>query len=1016
MLQTSAAERLLTDMKTQGVAPNLESYTHVLGSLRRSLDWKRAISFWNELKSTSTSPDQKAYSSMMRTMETTKHWEITLDLLREVRQNFRIPEKIVYDSAISVLHAAKCWPMALTLHDEMRDHDMTPALSSYNAAIHACVKNGDWARGIQYLDHMIQEKILPDTSTCNGALACCDKGSVANHGWKLIKLMRKHKINIVRSTLLHAAGSLRDSTQWEKAWSLVEDMENKAFSPDIRMYNIPIKALTHSIDSEWFRVLDLYRRMSLFAVSPDTNTYSGYLHACAVGGKWARAMHLLNSLVENPTLFNITTTDYNRGIHACLRAKHWNEALKLRELMSALNVQPNLESQAHEIYARGMLHQWEAVLQSVAKLRNEKVAIDVSTYNSIIAALMNSGQVEEAEMILEIMEHPETTQTNASMPVIPPNLYTYENFINGYEMNLCYDRLIKIIYKAIDEGMELDEEGYDKLITAYIETKQWELAIDHFNSMTKNSVVPLAQTFAKLVKLRVEKDQPVAVMEMTNILSNTSLKADADTIKTLWDVCQKDPKWQPILTAVEHLSGDIDDNLVNEKLRNDPAIEYGEDQNTEGEYLRRHSLRSLENPVDEATKIMGGVPLQEEKERTLGTRHLGVSTDPVLQAMQEKKTSLPGVPSNLEQIPLHPDMKLPEKDDPRYAEAVLRSKMAWRDDVRKTVYVGNLQPELTEGQLAEFLSSVGKVVCVAPKRNVEAVTGVTTSTYVQASWFTFVEFETAKGADMSLQLAGYVLGDRQIRIGRANQPIVKSMVPNMALQHLINIGEMPELPDEMGPEVQDEISEGDNDLDESEIIRLMRESIRLMEKDARERNAATKEDKEDVYRELEAQIDVQRQLPKTESMRKRERKEARRRSKSRDREIRRQLEQNLREAARKPPPKPVIKKDPHEGMFFNGWTWIPKDQAQDWIAANQVATLHHLTHSMTPGVASLQSPDQLLPPGIIATVKSENLRAQREAQGETPGFSGNTAFSDEGPVVNLPPEMTGVQQNPGVKT
>jgi len=530
----------------------------------------------------------------------------------------------------------------------------------------------------------------------------------------------------------------------------------------------------------------------------------------------------------------------------------------------------------------------------------------------------------------------------------------------------------------------------------------------------KYDLSPLPETWGTIVKTYVKMDDPSGALDCCKEMVNETVKPSNQAYLQLIEAASNDGKWKPILEAFQHMALGKIDKATNVVEQADHFRHlYEEAGGSTGEYFDRavvdkipglpDNAADLTNPADVARKIMGTKPLDEEelmKKAPIISGGVGVSSDPILQSLQSRKTQVAGIPSNLDMLPLHPDVQLPPKGHPAYARQVIRAKMAWRDETRRTVYVGNLQPELTEDQLFDFFQSVGKVTCIAPRRNVEPVVGAG-NTYVQPSWFTFVEFGTQKGADLACQLGGYVIGDRPIKVGRANQPIVKSMVPNMVRHRVGDSYEMSAMKakrehEQMMLMMQQQQGE-DNfvELDDDELDRRIKEIIKEAEEDAIKE--MKKRSKEDLYSQLENQLDEQIEDPLTASMKRRERKERRRRSASLRRKsdkIRSEpfpLSSKPTHAGGKGPARKRV--DPHEGKFFNGWTWIPKTEAKDWIEANQVATLHHLEHTMTPGVATLTKPESILPPGIVATIEAENEKANAP-----PEFSGQTPFSD------LPPQ------------
>eukprot|EP00466_Bigelowiella_natans_P006523 jgi/Bigna1/135225/aug1.28_g9933 len=235
MLQPLAADALIKDMENMSIVqPDLESFTHVLGAFKRSFNWERAFDLFQKLKRLGYRPDNKIYSATMRAMEASKQWQLVHQLFLEATNNPDVKlDPAIYDSAIAVYHVSKHDDKVLALHSQMAEKRFIPSLTTYNAAIHACVKTKTWEKGIELLSAMLQDKVMPDTGTCNGVLACCSQGAEGHQAWKMVKFMRKHNLNLGRSTYISAIKAMRSSSSWERAWSLVAEMETKAYNSDI---------------------------------------------------------------------------------------------------------------------------------------------------------------------------------------------------------------------------------------------------------------------------------------------------------------------------------------------------------------------------------------------------------------------------------------------------------------------------------------------------------------------------------------------------------------------------------------------------------------------------------------------------------------------------------------------------------------------------------------------------------------------------------------------------------------
>jgi len=95
---------------------------------------------------------------------------------------------------------------------------------------------------------------------------------------------------------------------------------------------------------------------------------------------------------------------------------------------------------------------------------------------------------------------------------------------------------------------------------------------------------------------------------------------------------------------------------------------------------------------------------------------------------------------------------------------LLQASMKRADEVARTVYVGNLNATTTEQDLAAFFSTCGEVSFVKLAGSVDIT---------QVTRYAFVEFKEQASAIVAMSLSGATLGDRVIKVGKANNPIVK---------------------------------------------------------------------------------------------------------------------------------------------------------------------------------------------------------------------------------------------------
>jgi RNA recognition motif-containing protein len=214
------------------------------------------------------------------------------------------------------------------------------------------------------------------------------------------------------------------------------------------------------------------------------------------------------------------------------------------------------------------------------------------------------------------------------------------------------------------------------------------------------------------------------------------------------------------------------------------------------------------------------------------------------------------------------------------------------DEVLRTVYVGNLGPQIEAEILKQFFSACGEISFVK-------IAGASDN----ASRYAFIEFKELGHAAMAMQLTGSMLGDRQIKVGKANNPIVKPA------------SEEPD-PEENQRKIDD-------------AMKKVREAqAKLAEKLVGDTNGKDKDRKRSSRSRDRDRRKRSRSRSRSRGRRSSDRDRHRRRSRSRERE--RDRGRQHRSRSKSPPikrfnpgKKKVAPKIDTTGMFWDGFQWNP---------------------------------------------------------------------------------------------
>jgi len=104
----------------------------------------------------------------------------------------------------------------------------------------------------------------------------------------------------------------------------------------------------------------------------------------------------------------------------------------------------------------------------------------------------------------------------------------------------------------------------------------------------------------------------------------------------------------------------------------------------------------------------------------------------------------------------------------KFSEIQDTVEQAIRDDeLQRTIYCGNLGPQVSEEHIKSIFKSCGRVLFVkiqSPRSEHNPL----------GSQYAFIEFETVDGAKKAFALNGLMLGERGLKLGKATNPIYKT--------------------------------------------------------------------------------------------------------------------------------------------------------------------------------------------------------------------------------------------------
>ena len=130
-------------------------------------------------------------------------------------------------------------------------------------------------------------------------------------------------------------------------------------------------------------------------IKPDVVSYNAAISACKKGGKWGKALALLEEMHGEGIEPNVIT--YSAAISACEKGGQWEKALSLLKEMRGVGIKPNVITYNAAIQACASAGQSIQALQMFDEAQ-QNVKVNIITYNAILDVVCKSYPAKACEL------------------------------------------------------------------------------------------------------------------------------------------------------------------------------------------------------------------------------------------------------------------------------------------------------------------------------------------------------------------------------------------------------------------------------------------------------------------------------------------------------------------------------------------------------------------------------------------------------------------------------------------
>ncbi|CAE7633443.1 EMB2654 [Symbiodinium sp. CCMP2456] len=419
---------LLTRMYTAGVQRSEVSCNAAIFACSRVGQWLRAVSLLRHMQEQLLRADTISYNAAMA-WEGSGNWEVALGLLAELLESSMGPSIVTYGSLMKACASEEQWQTALLCFEEVQRSSLQMSVIAYTAAISSCEKGSHWELALCCLFDCARREMVPDIMSFNTAITACGNADQLRRVRLLHAILRRRQIRENLSTFNALIVSHGRASQWQQAVAYLADLVALNFRPDAITFNALSSACTKN--DKWECALQLLAEAQQAQLPADNVSYGTRITALARAGRWEQVLLLLADLeaegcVPDVIVYNAAIAacedawqvclrllgDLQRKqltadartitslISACRRSSAWQPALQLLSMQRAYCVSDMSYCYNAAISTCGRADQWQVVVDLLSSMVEDALRPDLMGYDPALAAIVSSGQQEQALELL----------------------------------------------------------------------------------------------------------------------------------------------------------------------------------------------------------------------------------------------------------------------------------------------------------------------------------------------------------------------------------------------------------------------------------------------------------------------------------------------------------------------------------------------------------------------------------------------------------------------------------------
>ncbi|KAL5200063.1 hypothetical protein ABZP36_021266 [Zizania latifolia] len=566
------AERLVENMRAQGLAPNVVTFNARISALCKAGRVLDAYRIFNDMQEKwergLPRPDQVTFDVMLsgfcdagmvdearmlvdimrcggflRQVESYNRWLSGLvrngmvgeaqELLREMAHEGVQPNRYTYNIIVDGLcKEGKAFDVR-KVEDFVKSGVMTPDVVTYTSLLHAYCAKGNAAAANRILGEMAQKGCAPNSFTYNVLLQSLWKADRITEAEQLLERMSEKGYSLDTVSCNIIIDGLCRNNKLDMAMDIVDGMWSEGCLALGRLGNSFLSLISDSSSSK--RCL------------PDRITYSTLMSALCKEGRFDEAKKKLLEMIGKD--ISPDSIIYDTFIHGYCKHGKIYLAVKVLRDMDKKGCKPSTRTYNLLIWGFQLRHKSDEILKLMNEMKENGICPNVMTYNSLIKSFCECGMVNKALPLLDEMLQNE----------IVPNVTSFDLLIKAFCRTTDFpaaQRLFDVSLSTCGQKEVLYSLMCTQLSTygRWMEAKnivetalELRVSIQRFpykeiiEGLCKVDEVDHAHRLLKLLMVKGYSFDPVAFMPVIDALSERGKKQDIDMLsERMMEMAERD--------------------------------------------------------------------------------------------------------------------------------------------------------------------------------------------------------------------------------------------------------------------------------------------------------------------------------------------------------------------------------------------------------------------------------------------------------------------------------------------